>query len=123
LEKYQNEMDFFGAKEKVLSTRALAPADFHKVGDAFPLGISFNIPGNMKKCIFEPHHRIIIADAAGNVTLVRVCFICDAVALGDDAHLDLFEYPPDAWKKTLRQFFTDEGMPESIDLYGSPVTR
>jgi len=88
--------------EKIYDTKELAPEDFHKVADAFPScpDISLLAPfGLITGCLFDPHHRIVITDASGNVTIIRVCFECDHYQIGDDSPTQVTPY---IWQYTLR---------------------
>jgi hypothetical protein len=117
LEHYRNAIDNFGT-EQIIASKDLAPEDFHRVSDAFPVGLDASFPGLVPMCIFNPHHRIIITDASGNMTAIRVCFECDHTEIthGDQPYGDT-HVTPFIWMRTLRKFFADEGMPNSPELY------
>lgn len=78
LEHYRNVIDTHG-REEIIATKDLAPKDFHLVSNAFPVFLDIGFPGDTWGCLFNPHHRIIITDAAGNITTIRVCFECDHI--------------------------------------------
>jgi len=110
VEHYQMEFrDLGGQQETILGSKDLSPEDFHKISDALPLVLGVEDPGVWKKCIFDPHHRIIITDGKGNETILRVCFICDQYQVNNG----IIQDTPSAWMQTLRHFFSEEGLPES----------
>ena len=117
LEHYRNYIDT-GGSEAIIAAKNLDPKDFHRVGAAFPFFLDVGFPGLELKCIFNPHHRIVITDASGNVTVIRVCFECDQleIAKGDQKYGDI-EGTPFIWMHTLRRFFAEEGMPNSPEFY------
>jgi hypothetical protein len=97
--------------ERIIAAKNLAPEDFHRVSDAFSFGVDISvlIPiGFETACMFNPHHRILIKDAKGNVTVILVCFECDHYQIG---HGDII-ITPFSWQHSLRRFFREEGMPE-----------
>jgi len=108
-------------KEQIITSKTLPRAEFQKVADAFPIGPDIGFPGGMYKCAPNPHHRIIITDASGNVTTISVCFDCDHVEIkrADEKVGDLFR-TPFIWMGSLRQLFADEGMAYSPEIYRSP---
>ncbi len=117
IQHYRSWIDT-GGKEQIIASRILAPTEYHKVAEAFPMGPDMGFPGGLWKCAPNPHHRIIITDASGNVTTISVCFECDHVELtqGGEKEGDLF-YNPFIWRGSLRQFFADEGMAYSPGIY------
>jgi len=118
LEHYRGAIESFGA-EQIIAAKELAPEDFHRVADAFPIVPDIGCPLLVLGCIFNPHHRIIITDASGNVTTIKVCFECDHISITHgDEKLGNAEITPFIWMYTLRNFFASEGMPNSPDLYG-----
>jgi hypothetical protein len=117
LEHYRNAIDNFG-NEQIISSSSLAPEDFHSVGDAFPIFLDLGFPLVTSGCLFNPHHRIIIADASGKVTTIQVCFECDHIGISHgDQHYGDIQGTPFIWMRTLRDFFAKEGMPNSPELY------
>jgi hypothetical protein len=115
LEHYQIGWSELGRRETVLGTKDLSSDEFHKVSDAMPLLFEMGDPvlTGTKKCIFDPHHRIIIKDAAGKEDVIRVCFICDQYEVDSGPIHDI----PSAWIPTFQSFFTQEGLPPSSDDY------
>jgi hypothetical protein len=105
-------------KEQILAAKDLAPEDFHRINDAFPVGLDIGFPFLELMCLFNPHHRIIMTDASGKVTTVQVCFECDHFSIlhGDQKYGDVVR-TPFIWMTSLRNFFAEEGMPNSPDLY------
>jgi hypothetical protein len=100
--------------EMIYGTKELDPKDFHKISDAFPLSIDVGFPVDGYTCIFAPHHRIVITDADGKQTVIRVCFICDHCQVGNDESTFITPY---VWRSSLRQFFIEEGLPFQPDRY------
>lgn len=91
---------------KVLSTRTLTPAEFHRVTEAVPITPDFGVPGLIALC-FIPHHRVIIADATQQQTTFEVCFSCEQVQLSGRGLLPT----PTAWRQPLRQLFLRHDIP------------
>ncbi len=117
LEHYRNRIDGFDS-EQIIASKELSSEDFHKVAATFPVCLDAGLPGSELACIFNPHHRIIITDFSGNVTVIRVCFECDHfdVTHGNQEYGEITR-TPFVWMATLRRFFADEGMPNSPELY------
>ncbi len=83
-----------------------------------PIVPDLGFPFLEKGCLFNPHHRIVITDAAGKVTVIRVCFECDHLTIGDeDPYHGQLSGMPLVWSYTLRRFFDAEGMPNSPQIY------
>ncbi len=122
IEQYRSWIDTmaFGGtdKDEVIASKELAPEKFYKVGGAFPIAPDVGIPGIEVGCSFNPHHRIIITDAEGNVTTIRVCFECDHIGISHrDQKYDDIKGTPFVWMWSLRHFFAEEGMPDAPELY------
>jgi len=98
----------------VYGMKELKPEDFGKVLAAFPPLPDFGMPSDPYECVFDPHHKIVITDASGHETVIRVCFICDHVQIGEKG--DIF-CTPLLWRPLLHKFFDDEGLPFTPDRY------
>ncbi len=118
LEHYRTALET-GGSEQIIASKNLAPKDFHRVGDAFPLAPDVGLPGLTRGCLFNPHHRLIITDALGKRTVIEVCFECDHVGIRHGYNKEGGEVvgTPFVWMITLRHFFAEEGMPNSPQLY------
>lgn len=111
LEHFEHIWSDKGRVERIIATKNLAPADFHRVSDAFPLApdVSILMPFVLETgCIFNPHHRIFIDDAEGHETIISVCFECDHYDINHGGTV----ITPFLWQHSLRAFFAKEGMPE-----------
>ena len=111
---YNPYTHIFSAKELVYGTKDLSPGEFSKVSWTFPPCPDFGMPTDPYLCTFDPHHRIVITDSAGNETIIRVCIICDHVQIGDKTEPFV---TPFIWRPLLRHFFEEEGLPYTPDRY------
>ncbi len=110
-------------EEIVLASKDLPSTDFNRVEDAFPVFFDLGVPGLEKMCLFNPHHRIVITDKSGKVTVIRVCFECDHLTIGDeDPYQGILNGMPFLWSFSLRRFFEQEGMPNSPETYYAAET-
>jgi len=87
---------------------------FSKVAWAFPPVLDFGLPSDATKCIFDPHHKIIITDTAGRETVIKVCFLCDHVQVGEEGEIFC---TPFLWRPLLHKFFDEEGLPYTPNRY------
>jgi len=118
VEHYRSAFESETFREEIIAARDLPPEDFHRVNDAFPVGLDVSFPGLVLMCSFNPHHRIIITDASGKVTTIKVCFECDHTEIDRAGQPDGdIHTTPFIWRRSLRNFFASEGMPNSPDLY------
>jgi hypothetical protein len=111
---HYNPYAHFGRPEIIYGTKELDPKDFDKVLEAFPLAIDVGFPVDPTGCLFDPHHRIVITDASGQQTVIRVCFLCDHYQVGALGGVSVTPY---VWRATLNHFFTEEGLPYQPDRY------
>ena len=110
---HYNPHSFLLPEEIVYDTKELKPEEFYKVSRAFPVFLDIGDPFGQGSCIFDPHHRIVITDAEGKETIIRVCFNCDHVSIGKEYALGT----PFVWRLSLRHFFDSEGLPYQPDRY------
>jgi hypothetical protein len=102
------------SSEIIYGTKDLSPGDYSKVSGAFLPLPDFGMPSDSYGCLFDPHHKIVITDAAGNETVIRVCFLCDHVQIGEGSKTFC---TPFLWRPLLHKFFNDEGLPYTPDRY------
>jgi len=107
-------------KEEIIASKNLTPGEFFRVSGGFPLFVDVGFSGLASGCLFNPHHRILITDEAGNVTTIEVCFECDHVKIesATGKETDYFGTPL-IWQWSLRRFFAAEGMADSPGHYRS----
>ncbi len=98
----------------IYSSKELDPAEISKIEAAFPFAVDYGIPGGIKQCMFDAHHKIVVTDRDGTITVIRVCLICGQMQVGEGENI--FDMPS-AWRNALQQFFADEGMPFSPQRY------
>ena len=107
-------------KEIIYGTQILKKEDFHKVSDAFPYCLDISCPLIMTMCSFDPHHRIVITDAAGQQKVIQVCFICTHVQVGEKGRIIPM---PFFWISPLHRFFKEQGLPYQPSRYQEDMRR
>jgi len=103
----------FPGREAVYADKKLDHSQFKQVIAAFPLRLDAGVPGLEMMCLFNPHHKIVITGEDGRQTVIRVCFQCDHVKIGDAEPFGT----PYAWRGALHDFFAREGMANDPALY------
>jgi len=100
--------------EIIYGTKDISRAEFSKITWAFPPVPDYGMPSDPWNCTFDPHHKIVITDAAGRQTVIKVCFLCDHVQIGENGEIFC---TPFLWRPLLHKFFDDEGLPYTPDRY------
>jgi hypothetical protein len=100
--------------EMIYGTKDLNSDQFSKVTWSFPPVPDLGLPSDLTKCIFDPHHKIVITDSTGRETVIKVCFLCDHIQIGETGEIFC---TPFLWRPLLHKFFDEEGLPYTPDRY------
>ena len=92
-------------KEKIFRAVVLSPRERTRLSAAFPLSLDHSDLIHLR-CLFESHHRIEMIAENGQVTVLKICFHCQQLVVGEEKQR-IF---PLGWDRSLEQFIHGLGM-------------